>query len=52
VDIAASMILNWLLWRHRLQPALAVGYLPPPIVSALVLRSAGLDHLVRLAAGR
>jgi hypothetical protein len=52
VDITASVISNWLLWRHRLGPGLAVRYLSPPIGSALVLRYADLDTLARSAAGR
>jgi hypothetical protein len=52
VDIGTSLVSDWLLWRHCLAAGLAVRYLPPGVVSGLVLRFTDFDGLARSPAGR
>ncbi len=42
-DISAAIASLVLLWQHELVAGLAVAFIPPVVVSALLLRSADLD---------
>jgi hypothetical protein len=44
-DISASVVSNFLLWQHRLGPALVARYVPPIVGSALVIRFGDMDAL-------
>lgn len=43
-DVVSALAATWLFWQHSLAIALALGLLPPIVVSALVLRFANLDR--------
>jgi hypothetical protein len=51
-DIAASIVSNFLLWKHRLGGALVARYLPPVIGSTLVIRFGDMYTLRRTARAR
>lgn len=51
-DWATAIVAAVLLWRHRLVPALAVGFLPSVLVSALLIRRADLRTQRDSALGR
>ena len=39
VDLTSGLLSTWLLWRHEFWPAMAVAWIPPVIVSAIMLRT-------------
>jgi hypothetical protein len=51
-DWATAIVAAVLLWRHRLVPALAVGFLPSVLVSVLLIRGADLRAQRDSAPGR
>jgi hypothetical protein len=51
-DITASVVSNFLLWRHRLVWGILTRYLLPPIGSAVVLRYGDVATLERTERGR
>lgn len=51
-DITASVVSNFLLWRHRLGWGILTRYLLPPIGSAVVLRYGEVAALERTPRGR
>ena len=51
-DVSASIISNFMLWRHRLAFGILARYLPPMVGSALVLRYADVQSLEQTPRGR
>ena len=51
-DITASIVSNFLLWRHRLGWGILTRYLLPPIGSAVVLRYGDVEALGQTQRGR
>ncbi len=51
-DITASIVSNFLLWRHRLVSGILTRYMLPAAGSALVLRYADVEALAETPRGR
>jgi hypothetical protein len=51
-DGSAAVLSCYLLWRHRLRPALLVQFIPPIVASGALLRWADLEPQKRSAVGR
>jgi hypothetical protein len=51
-DVLSAVIALGLLWRHRLPLALVVMVVPPVVASAVLVKWARLDDLVRTRPGR
>lgn len=51
-DISAEVVSLYLFWQHRLIAGLAVMFIPPVIVSALIIRLANLEPYKQSAFGR
>jgi len=51
-DISAEVVSLYLFWQHRLIAGLAVMFIPPVIVSALLIRLANLEPYKQSAFGR
>jgi hypothetical protein len=51
-DWISGFVAAWLFWQHRLAAGLVVGFIPPLVASALLLRFANLGSLKDTALGR
>ncbi len=52
VDWSSGFVAAYLFWQHQLVLALAIGLLPPPLVTAVVLRWANLEPYAQSRFGR
>jgi hypothetical protein len=51
-DVSTATAAAFLLWEHRLGPALVVGFVPSVLVSAVLIRWADLDRYRDSSFGR
>jgi hypothetical protein len=52
VDLASGLLSTWFIWNHEVWTAMAIAWLPPVIVSAVMLRTMDFSRQRDSAFGR